>query len=197
LGLKSMNRIFKKIVKALSGIDDVRSIILYGSFARNEATSRSDVDLFILVSEKRTIRIVQDIIISIESEIGKNIQPTIRTLKELGKTDSGLLQNIFQEGKILYLKEPIQMSSSMILENKPQMIYTFRINNLNQNKKAKFNNEFYGRRKGKYSYKGLLDRVGGRKLSSGCVLVSYHEIKRIEKFFNGFKVKYERLKIWK
>ena len=89
------------------------------------------------------------------------------------------------------------MPSSMILENRPQMIYTFRINNLNQNKKAKFNNEIYGRRKGKYNYKGLLDRVGGRKLSSGCVLVSCREIKKIEKLFIKFKVKYERLKIWK
>lgn len=192
-----MNRIFRRIVKGLSGIDDVRSIILYGSFARNEATARSDIDLFILVSKKQTIKIVQDIIISIESEIGRNIQPTIRTVKEFGKTDSGLLQNIFQEGRIIYLKEPAQMPSSMILENKPQMIYMFRIYNLNQNKKAKFNNEFYGRKKGKYSYKGLLDQIGGRKLSSGCVLVPYREIKNIEKFFNGFRVKYERLKIWK
>ena len=100
-----MNRIFKKIVKELSRLDDVKSIILYGSFARNEATSRSDIDLLVLISEKRTINTVQDAIIRLESEIGRNIQPTIRTLKELEKTDSGLLQNIFQEGKILYLKE--------------------------------------------------------------------------------------------
>ena len=192
-----MNRIFKKIVKELSRLDDVKSIILYGSFARNEATSRSDIDLLVLISEKRTIKTVQDAIIRLESEIGRNIQPTIRTLKELEKTDSGLLQNIFQEGKILYLKEPTQIPSSLILENKPQMIYTFQISNLNQNRKAKFNNEFYGRKKGKYVYKGLLDQVGGRKLSSGCVLVPCPEIKRIEKFFNGFKVKYERLKVWK
>ena len=192
-----MNRIFRKMVKTLSEIDDVRAIILYGSFARNEGTSRSDIDLFILTSEKNTFKEVQDSVISIETEIGRNIQPTIRTLKELGKTDSGLLQNIFQEGKILYLKEPADISSSMLLEQKPQLIYSFQISNLSQNEKAKFNNEFYGRVKGKYSYKGILGEIGGQKLSAGCVLVPQSEKHKIEKFFKKFKVKFTQLKVWK
>lgn len=192
-----MNRIFRKIVKTLSGIDDVRAIILYGSFARNEGTSRSDIDLLILTSEKKTFKKVQDSVISIETEIGRNIQPTIRTLKELEKTDSGLLQNIFQEGKILYLKEPADIPSSMLLEQKPQLIYSFQISNLGQNEKAKFNNEFYGRKKGKYSYKGLLQEIGGQKLSAGCVLVPQREKGKAEKFFRKFRVQFTQLKVWK
>ncbi|MFH0732292.1 MAG: nucleotidyltransferase domain-containing protein [Candidatus Omnitrophota bacterium] len=192
-----MNRIFKKIVKSLSEIDDIRAIILYGSFARNEATSRSDIDLLILTSEKATFKEAQENIISIESEIGRNIQPTIRTLKELKKTDSGLLQNIFQEGKIIYLKEPTDIPSSMLLEQKPQLIYSFQISNLGQNKKVKFNNEFYGRKKGKYSYKGLLNEIGGQKLSAGCALIPQGEKQKVEKFFKKFKVQFSQLKVWK
>ena len=192
-----MNRIFRKIVKTLSEIDDVRAIILYGSFARNEGTSRSDIDLLILTSEKKTFKEVQDSVISIETEIGRNIQPTIRTLKELRNTDSGLLQNIFQEGKVLYLKEPADIPSSMLLEQKPQLIYSFQISNLGQNEKAKFNNEFYGRKKGKYSYKGLLAEIGGQKLSAGCVLVPQRERQKAEKFFRKFKVQFTQLKVWK
>ncbi|OGX23323.1 MAG: hypothetical protein A3J51_03570 [Omnitrophica WOR_2 bacterium RIFCSPHIGHO2_02_FULL_45_21] len=192
-----MNRIFRKIVKTLSEVDDVRAIILYGSFARNEGTSRSDIDLFILTSEKNTFKEVQDSVISIETEIGRNIQPAIRTLKELGKTDSGLLQNIFQEGKILYLKEPADIPSSMLLEQKPQLIYSFKISNLGQNEKAKLNNEFYGRKKGKYSYKGLLQEIGGQKLSAGCVLVPQREKGKAEKFFRKFRVQFTQLKVWK
>ncbi len=192
-----MNRIFRKIVKALSEIDDVRAIILYGSFARNEATSRSDIDLLILTSEKGTSKEVQNKVINIESDIGKNIQPTVRTLKELEKTDSGLLQNIFQEGKILYLKEPADIPSSMLLEQKPQLVYSFQLSKLSQNEKARFNNEFYGRKKGKYSYKGLLNEIGGQKLSAGCILVSHSEKQKIEKFFKQFKVQFSQLKVWK
>lgn len=192
-----MNRALKKIVTGLSEIDDVVSVILYGSFARNENTSRSDIDLFILVSEKSALKKVQDKIISIESVIGRNIQPTIRTLKELEKTDTGLLQNIFQEGKMLYLKEPTDIPSSMLLSQKPQLIYSFQISNLDQNKKAKFNNEFYGRVKGKYSYKGLLQETGGQKLSSGCVLVPHAEKQKTEKFFKKFKIKFNQVKVWR
>ena len=192
-----MNRIFRKIVKTLSEIDDVRAIILYGSFARGEGTSRSDIDLLILTSEKSTFKKAQDSIISIEAEIGRNIQPTIRTLKELEKTDSGLLQNIFQEGRILYLKAPADIPSSMLLEQKPQLIYSFQISNLDQNKKAKFNNEFYGRKKGKYSYKGLLQEIGGQKLSAGCVLVPQREKGKADKFFRKFRVQFTQLKVWK
>ncbi|MFH1519234.1 MAG: nucleotidyltransferase domain-containing protein [Candidatus Omnitrophota bacterium] len=192
-----MNRVLKKIVKGLLMIEDIRAIILYGSFARKEATSRSDIDLFILTTEKKTEKEIEDKIIRIESETGRNIQPTIRTLKELEKTDSGLLQNIFQEGKVLYLKEPTDISSSMLLEQKPQLIYSFQLSNLNQNEKAKFNNEFYGRKKEKYSYKGILEKIGGQKLSSGCTMIPYEQKEKIEKFFKKFKVKFEQLKVWK
>lgn len=192
-----MNRIFRKIVKALAEIDDVRAIILYGSFARNEATSRSDIDLLILTSEKRTFKEVQNKVIKIESDIGRNIQPTVRTLKELEKTDSGLLQNIFQEGKMLYLKEPTDIPSSMLLEQKPQLVYSFQLSKLSQNEKARFNNEFYGRKKGKYSYKGLLNEIGGQKLSAGCILVPHSEKQKIEKFFKQSKVQFSQLKVWK
>lgn len=192
-----MNRIYKKIVKKLSAIKHVTAVILYGSFARKEATARSDIDLFIIISEKKALKEVQNSVIVLEREIGKNIQPTIRTLKELEKTDSGLLQNIFQDGRILYLREPADIPSAMMLEKKPQVIYTFHITNLNQNQKAKFNNELYGRIKGNYNYKGFLGRIGGQKLSSACVLVPYREIKKAEIFFRKFKVSYQRLKIWK
>lgn len=192
-----MNRIFKKIVKGLSSIRGVRVIILYGSFARKDATSRSDIDLFIVTTDKKTAKEIEDAIIGLESEIGKNIQPTIRTLKEVEKTDSGLLQNIFQEGIILYLKEPADIASSMLLAQKPQVIYSFQISNLSQNEKAKFNNEFYGRIKGKYLYKGLLEEIGGQKLSPGCVLVPHTKKQKIEKFFRKFKVKYNQTKVWK
>jgi hypothetical protein len=140
---------------------------------------------------------VENTVISLESDTERTIQPTIRTLKELKKTDSGLLQNIFQEGKILYLREPVDIPSSMLLEQKPQLIYSFQISNLNQNRKVQFNNQLYGRVKGKYSYKGLLKEIGGKKLSAGCVLVPYAKKQSIERFFKKFKVRFNQMRVWK
>ena len=89
-----MKRLLKKITRELSKIDDLRAIIIYGSFARGDDTSRSDIDLFILTTDKKTQKKIQDKVIELESETGRSIQPTVRTITELQITDTGLLQNI-------------------------------------------------------------------------------------------------------
>jgi predicted nucleotidyltransferase len=192
-----MKRILKKIAKELSKIEDVKAIILYGSLARGEFTSRSDVDLLILTTEYKTQKEIHDRVIELESEIGRNIQPTIRTLAELQKTDTGLLQNIFQEGKILYLREPSDIPSAILLQQKPYLIYSFQISSLLQKDKVRFNRQLYEQTRKGYNYKGLLQEIGGQKLSAGCVMMPYEQKEKIEKFFKKFKVKFEQLKVWK
>ena len=192
-----MKRILKKIAKQLSKIEDVNAIILYGSLARGEFTSRSDVDLFILTTEYKTQKEIHDKVIELESEIGRNIQPTIRTLAELQKTDTGLLQNIFQEGKILYLREPSDIPSAILLQQKPYLIYSFQISSLLQKEKVRFNRQLYEQTREGYKYKGLLQKIGGQKLSAGCIMMPYEQKEKIEKFFKKFKVKFEQLKVWK
>ena len=192
-----MKRILKKIAKELSRIEDVKAVILYGSLARGEFTSRSDIDLFILTTDDKTQKEVEDKVIELETEIGRNIQPTIRTITELQKTDTGLLQNIFQEGKILYLKEPSDIPSAILLQQKPYLIYSFQISSLPQKDKAKFNRQLYEQTKKDYKYKGLLQEIGGQKLSAGCIMIPYEQKEKIEKFFKKFKVKFKQLKVWK
>jgi len=192
-----MKRIPKKITKELSEIADVKVIILYGSFARGEYTSRSDIDLLILTTKRETQREVQNKIIKLESEIDRNIQPTVRTISELQKTDSGLLQNIFKEGKILYLKEPAEIPSALLLQQKPYLIYSFKISNLSQKDKVRFNRTFYEQAKKGYKYNGLLNELAGKKISPGCVIVPISHKEKIEKFFKKFNVSFEQLKVWK
>jgi uncharacterized protein len=192
-----MKRILNKIAKALSAIEDVKAVVLYGSFARGEYTSRSDIDLLILTTEKKTSKVVQDKVIQLEQETGRNIQPTIRTLEELQKTDTGLLQNIFQEGKVLYLREAADIPSAILLQQKPFLVYTFQLNSLTQKDKARFNRQLYEQTRKGYKYKGLLQGLGGQKLSAGCVLAPHAEKQKIEKFFRRFKVQFSQLKVWK
>jgi len=188
---------YKNIVKQLSAISDVKAMIIYGSFARGDYGPKSDIDLFIITAKTEIREQIQDKVVELESKIGRGIQPTIRTEKELKRTDTGLLQNVFQEGKIIYLSEPLDIFVSSLLKQRPYVIYTFQLNNLSQKDKARFNRELYERTHEKYAYKGFLQEIGGEKLSSGCVLIPYNKKKRIEKFFNKFKVKYEIMKIWR
>lgn len=192
-----MQQILKKITKDLSEIPDLKLVVLYGSYARGENTSRSDIDLFILTTKIKTQEEIQNKVIGLESEVGRNIQPTIRTISELQKTDSGLLQNIFKEGKVLYLREPAEIPSTLLLQQKPYIIYSFRISKLSQRDKVRFNRSLYEQKRKGYKYKGLLNELGGKKLSSGCVMVPNNQKEKIEKFFKKLNVKFEQLKVWK
>ncbi len=190
-------RILRTITRGLSGLEEVLVIILYGSYARGDYGAKSDVDLFIVVENSADKEKIEDAIIQLENKISKSIQPTIRKRKELNEMDSGLLQNIFQEGKLLYLKEPLEIESALLLKQRPFVLFTFELKNLSQKEKAKFNRKLYLHAIQGYKYPGLLQKIGGEKLSPGCVLVPFKESKKMEKFFRNFKIKFNEIKIWK
>jgi len=194
--VRKLQKIFKKIVQELSKINEVKLIILYGSYARGDFGPKSDIDLFILVSRNNVLENVQNAIIRIEEKTGKSIQPTIRTEEEFKKTDSGLLQNLLREGKILFLHGFHEISAVELLKQKPFIIYSFRINLLSQRKKAKFNREFYSRAKKNYAYRGLLQKLGGERLASGCILIPFRKRNLLEKFFKKYKIEFESKNIW-
>jgi len=173
--------ILNKIVNLLSKVKEVKVIMLYGSFARGEYTSRSDIDIFVIIS-KNVKEQIEEKVIELENIVNKRIQPTIRTEKQIKSMDSGLLQNIFQEGKILFLREYFDFPVSFLLK---------------QNKKAEFNRELYGYKDKKYSYEGLIHKAKGTRLSSGSIIVPFGSKKRIEKFFIKSRIKFEEINVWK
>lgn len=195
--MSKLKRILKRIVNELSVISDIKLIILYGSFARGDYGPKSDIDLLIITTKPKSLNEIQNKIIGIEEKIGKSIQPIIRTEKELKKTDIGLLQKLLQEGKLLYLKEPFEISASEITKQKPYVIYIFQLNSLNQKTKAKFNRELYTRTKKKHVYEGLLQKIGGQRFSPGCITIPFDKKNIIEKFFRRYKIKYEAKNVWK
>lgn len=194
--MRKLQRIFKQISRELSLISEIKLVILYGSYARGDFGPKSDLDLFILISKSDAVEKIHNAVIRIEEKIGKSIQPTIRTGEEFRKTDSGLMQNLLREGKILFLRDVYEISAVTLLKQKPFIIYSFRINSLSQKNKAKFNREFYSRTKTKYEYKGLLHKMGGEKLASGCVIIPFGKKNGMEKIFKKYKIKYEMKNIW-
>lgn len=191
-----MKKILKEITRDLSAISRIKLVIMYGSYARGDFGPKSDIDLLILVSKNDVLENIQNAIIRIEEKIGKSIQPTIRTEEEFKKTDSGLLQNLLREGKILFLRDFYEISAVELLKQRPFIIYSFRISSLSQRKKAKFNREFYSRTKKKYAYQGLLQKLAGEKLASGCVMIPFSKRNLLEKFFKRYKIEHESRNIW-
>jgi len=178
------------LVEELSGIPSVRLIVLYGSWAKGEASRKSDIDLFILAGRRDRERI-EDII----SKGDFRVQPVIRSPAELRTMDSGLLANILRDGKILYAKN-FELDVSKILKQKPVVIYNFKLSNLSQQTKRKFNSALYGTKIKKYTYTGLLGDAGGIQLGRGCILIPENRRKQVESLFASYKIKYEKITAW-
>ena len=194
--MANVKYILKKIANELSEINEIKAVILYGSLARGEFTSRSDIDLFIITSKEKKDKI-EGKIIELENQLQRSIQPTIRTETQLKRTDSGLIQNIFQEGKVLFLREYFDFPVSVLLEKRPFAIYKFDISNLKQNRKTQFNRELYGYKDKKYVYEGLIHKVSGSKLSSGCIIVSFDHKEKVKGFFKKHRIVFEEVSVWR
>lgn len=88
--------------------------MVYGSFARGDYGPRSDIDLFIIVDNKKSREKVENAILGLDIE--RHIQPTIRSVSELKNTDFGLLRNIFREGELLFLRRPLSLDIPKLLK---------------------------------------------------------------------------------
>lgn len=181
--------IINKVKSELKKYDFVIGIFLHGSFARGDFGPKSDIDLFVLVSEKKYVSKTNDLLASIKTK--RPIQPIIRAVSELEKTDNILLQNIFKEGKLIYWNDDIDMQADKILKIKPYTIFTFNLHNMRQTTKARFNYELYGKKDS-----GLLKQCKGNRLTKSCISVPFNQKKNIVKLFNQYAIKFTELDVW-
>ena len=191
----NQKRNLKKVVGCLAPISGVKSVILYGSFARGDFGPKSDLDLLIITDKAGARNAVLRVLAGLDLE--RQVQPTVRTESELRKTDSGLLKNVLEEGKVVFLREPMDIPVKALLGLKPFLILVFELTRLDQKTKARFNREMYERSRGRYKYGGLLGEIGGRKLSRGCVLIPLSARTRLLRFFKKYSVGSEEIEVWR
>lgn len=82
-----------------NALPDTIMIILFGSYARGEANSRSDVDLFILTKEKNDVQIVNNLKWDF---LDRNSDLLVWDVEKFMKTDNPLLSQIRNEGILLW-----------------------------------------------------------------------------------------------
>lgn len=190
---------FKKAVdfsNKIKEFENIISIILFGSVARNEATRESDVDIAIIYSKKnhQTIRKINDIK-PVEFQL---IHLTIDELKD-EPTLTGALSG---EGILLYGK-PITISLDDI-ELKSKMIIAYDTSKLDQNSRNKLNRALHG---GKSTYKkknkketkfypGILDGIRAEKIGKGVLIIDRKNYPEITKTLKIFNAKWKEIPIW-
>lgn len=190
--LKEANEFTQKI----KDFDGILSIVLFGSVARGEATSKSDIDLMVIYSSKNpeTIKKINDL-------ANENLQILHFTLEEL-EDEPTLAGALSGEGILLYGK-PV----NICIDNdnlKSQMLITYETGHLERNIRSTLYRTLYGGKstymkkgvkKTKY-YPGILERVRAKKLTKAVIMVDRHNAPEIIKTLRRFKAKWKEIPVW-
>ena len=208
-----MNNIFSYIYDFLSLVfendeikNEIKSIVLFGSVAKGVYDKKSDIDLFFDVKHwknKETIeRNLKSVLKSFEIKAEKTwnlkgmkfpINFIVDSLES--ETWTNLKDEIISSGIVLFgdYKETPENVEHLFL-------FYYTLNNLNRKNKMKFIRKFFGysiRKKDKeYKQKGLLEVMGGIKLSSNVILIPSRDVLNVKNVFNEYKIKYKIKEIW-
>lgn len=185
-----------EFVKEISDLNEIISVTLFGSVAKGEATSISDIDFLVIVStikiEKNIIKIAN----SISNKYNKKFQVIVKT-KKLEGLDSSMIEDISKDGILLY-GLPIKVKQKD-LELEPYLLAIYSLIELPQSEKMKFKRAFFGSesvfkaktKKYKTVQEGLLKIYNGARLGRGAIIFpSKHKeiIKQLEYFKVKFKI---------
>ena len=179
----------------------ISQIILFGSVARHEATSESDIDLFIEtihpVIEPKIKYITEQFYNSFKTKkywnlfnIKNEINCSIGELKDW----PDLERSIIAQGIILYGKYQSQPAT--------KQYYLFTVTpSSNRNKNVSLWRELYGYTqkvsKKKYVKAGLVKQSQGQKLAKGLFIIPIEQAQQIIHFLQKKKLKYTLVPMWK
>lgn len=168
----------------------IKSIILFGSVAREEASQKSDVDIFVdLIKESKETEIE---ISSIKEEfyrsakftrywkllgVRNEIQQVVGELNQWKELKSSIINN----GILLYGKYKPEV------KGKPKVLFVWE--NISPNsKRVLFNKQLFGYKQYEKFYPGLLQKYNGERLGKGNLLVFWDNYIVFHQLFKKHKV---------
>src|SRR3989338_2942812 len=127
--------------KKISDLEEDNSITLFGSVAKGEATSESDIDFLAIVSNMKIEKNIIKIADEISDKYNKKFQVIVKT-KKLEGLDSSMIEGISKDGILLY-GSPIKVKQKD-LELEPYLLAIYSLADLQQSEKMKFKRAFFG-----------------------------------------------------
>ncbi len=181
------------LMQNLKETENIKSIVLFGSVARKQATKESDVDIFVDVEnnekkvEKEISKKVDDFFNSVKFEKYwklLNINNEINVV--VGKLDEWKLKDaMLGDAIILYQKYSPKLDKG---KNKAVLTWGTIKNN---SKRVMLNKKIFGYKYYKNYYKGLLEKYNGEKLGSNVILINLENLNLFLKIFHKFKIPVE------
>ncbi len=183
-----------KVLRKLS-IEGLRTVILFGSVARESADKASDVDLLFLFSERPTSEQrdrVASFVGELQSKLFKEMKREVHVeavAEAVEDLSPDFIERVAREGKILFGKPLITSEKA---ELSPYVLLSYSLRELSKKDKVKTVQVLYGRKAGG----GIVSTVGAEKFKN-ALLVRQEDAKEIEEILKQFKVKYRKVEIWK
>ena len=171
--------------------------MLFGSVARGEDTSDSDIDIAIVHDS--------DDIFSFMNEINNNkpqkIQTTFIHIKNIGE-ETELIGALSGDGLLLY-GSPIYIQEKR-LDLSPKILVSYSLVSLSQKEKVKVNRALYGSTSISYlenkkymtKTKGIANEPGVEKINRGVLMIERKKAQKITQSLKMFHVKFVEMPIW-
>jgi predicted nucleotidyltransferase len=182
--------VLNDIVNIVSKIQGVAGILLFGSLARGDFDEYSDYDLLVLFEDKRSMWQSWDELFRAVGTLRLNLHLIPETLEELKAANPEFLNELIRHGKVLFARLPMQVFLQPIKLESFYLV-TYDMSRLSYRDKMKAVYFLY--RKGRI---GVVAKMGGIKLSEGCVLVPKNAANGIITELSSFGIETKKLEIY-
>lgn len=191
------------IVKTIdnSCMEDIDSIILFGSVAQNRAGRESDVDIFIDSSasssktkklQSRINKIKEDFLLSNEglSYKERGVYNEIRIIVGNLSDWTEMKKSISIGGIVLYGPYRSRFERKSLHHS---IIFFWETDSKNR---GAFLNKLYGYRMNDKVYKGLIQKLGGTKIGKSAALIPSENIQQFIKTLEHYKINYKTMEVF-
>ena len=179
-----------KIVDVVSKIQGVIGVFLFGSLARGDYDEYSDYDLLIVFEDKTVMWQNWDKLFEAVGSLRMNLHVIPETIKELKSANPVFLDDLLAYGKVLFAKLPLEVFPKP-LRLEPYCLIVYDMGGLSYRDKMRV--VYFLFRKGGV---GTVAKMGGIKLSEGCLLVPSSVGDQIVDKLKAFGVDAKKLEIY-
>lgn len=189
---KQANDLINSLTKELENIKKINSVVLFGSFARGDYSLRdSDIDIMVFLDKESEDKKLEEKILNKVIKLNLNKDITIHTLFQyqcVGEEDRSLMLTISREGKVLFSRKSILISTNILGLEEYYLLY-IDTSNTDQVTKNKVQRFLYGYRVKNKKYEGIIDEETVFSAGKSSLLVPKNLLKKILLFSKEVGVK--------
>ncbi len=192
---------FSSLLLKSSIAKDIKNIILFGSVARGDFDSESDIDIFVDTEKGRAIGNEVTKLLSAFEKSETHEKWKLRGLKnpisvKMGELERWeLYRSVISSGILLYGKYE-RMPKGV----KYHFMFVLDFRKMERSRKIKLWRELYGYRQkvGEKVFvsKGILEEISGKKIERGVIAVPAEQKEKILEFIKKNGIKHKIIEIW-